>query len=213
METPVVKNETIQKQEIFENQPPQVATQETEETKEHKSFLPYILITIIVVLLVVLVVFIIKRPKPNTEELTKLQETFEASKRELKELQAKNKELKEANGTLNSQIKLLDETNQDLMKHTKNLQTEIDERRKAEAELEKLQNKKPKTFKERKQELFDKSNQYIKKEEDAEETPVVQPTEIHTDAVAPAVKQEPKAAPGVPKVDISEDIDLDDVIN
>lgn len=210
----VFENQTQHDEKINVSTAPGVA--KTASTPVDGSILPYILIAIIIILIVVLVIVIIKRPKPNTLELTKLQETFEASKKELKELQAKNKELQDSNTTLTSQIQLLDETNQELMNHSKALQSEIDERKKAEQEIEKMQNKKVKTYKERKQELFDKSNQYIEKPEQHEQHNQLDPPhqEIRaTEMSAPTVVQESKAAPDVPKIDVSEDIDLDDVIN
>lgn len=227
------KNEDLNvKPEIFENSTVKQTslTQPTEVIKEHKNILPYILLAIIVVLIIVLVVFIIKRPKPNNEELAKLKETFEASRKELKELESKNKELKDANSTLTSKLKILDDTNQDLMIHSQKLQSELDEQVKANKEIETMKKSKAKTFKERKQELFDKSNQYIKKVE-VEKVPEEQPTEIHleTTNIVPKQKinqsQELEKQPELEhkenkldnkqskKEEISEDIDLDDVIN
>lgn len=187
------KNEDLNvKPEIFDNSATIQSSQSSQDTinqsskiiKEHKNILPYILLAIIVVLIIVLVVFIIKRPKPNTEELTKLKETFETSRKELKNLEAKNKELKDMNSTLTSKLKILDDTNQDLMKHSQQLQSELDEQVKANKEIETMKKSKAKTFKERKQELFDKSNQYIRKIE-VEKIPEEQPTEIHLETTTP----------------------------
>lgn len=121
---------------------------------------------IILILICIIVWLIIKKPKINTDLLTKTQEMY-------KEQQKKNKELSDSLNETTKKNKILEDVNNNTMKENsalkeqlnnvqdkyQDIQQELNDYKTKEAqELEIKNNGKPQTFNERKKEQYDKIN-------------------------------------------------------
>jgi hypothetical protein len=162
------KNDNLKESEIKETKTDIIpkSIESPPKSKFEFNTISIIFCIIIIILIAVIVWLIIKRPKMNTEVLTKTQEMYTEQKK-------KNKELTDTLTEINKKHKMLEEVNNSTMKENsalkeqlnsvqenyQDIQHELNDYKTKEAqEMELKKNPKPQTFAERKKEQYDKIN-------------------------------------------------------
>ena len=136
-----------------------VSPSSTNKLKFEFNITSIILCCVVIALIAIIVWLVARKPKLNNELLTKTQEMYQETKRKNKELTDSLAEVEKKNKLLENTNENIMKTNSDLKGQVKGIETELNNYKARESqELELKQSAKPKTYQEHKKALYDSIN-------------------------------------------------------